>query len=127
MSRDRVLDLGELPLVPTVAHGGEGRILFCRALEAASFRGPWNFVDYAVLPPGTSIGRHTHHGNEELYVVLEGRGCMHVDGRDHAVGPGALILNRDGGTHGLRNDSTADLKILVIEVSCDGRRTSASS
>lgn len=112
----RVLQLDEQALESVVAHGGEGEILFRRLLDAAAFEGPWNFVDYAVVPPGSSIGRHTHRGNEELYLVLEGEGILHLDGEEHAVRAGSVIVNRDGGTHGLRNDSSAPLRLFVIEV-----------
>ena len=73
MSVDRVVKLQELPLERVVAHGGDGEILFHRPFEASAFEGPWNFVDYAVLPPGTSIGLHTHESDEELYLVLTRR------------------------------------------------------
>ena len=36
----RVLRLDELPLQPTVAHGGVGRIGFHPVFDAADFRGP---------------------------------------------------------------------------------------
>lgn len=113
---ERVLDLTSLPLEAVQAHGGEGEILFHRVFEASAFRGPWNFVDYAVLPPGTSIGVHTHGRNEELYLVLDGRGEMILEGKRFPVGPGSVILNRAGGTHGLANPGPGWLRIFVVEV-----------
>ena len=80
------------------------------------FKAPVHFVDYAVLPPGASIGRHRHGRDEELYLVLEGSGMLHLDGRDVRVGPGSVIVNRAGGVHGLRNDTEAPLRLFVIEV-----------
>ncbi len=114
--QQRVLQLNELALDEVTAHGGKGKILFNRAFGPEAFRGPWNFVDYAVLPPGASIGRHTHGENEELYLVLEGEGRMHLDGRELHVRPGSVILNGPGGTHGLRNDGDVPLKLFVVEV-----------
>ena len=111
-----VLKLDELPLESVVAHGGEGRIGFHRLLQAADVRGPWNFVDYAVLPPGASIGRHRHGRNEELYLVLEGEGTMQLDGQSFPVRAGHVVLNRPGGEHGLVNTSQAPLRIFVVEV-----------
>jgi mannose-6-phosphate isomerase-like protein (cupin superfamily) len=121
MSRERVVDLGALPLESVRAHGGTGRIGFHRVLPAEAFEGPWNFVDYAVLPPGASIGRHTHGDNEELYLILEGRGTMHLDGREFPVRAGHLVLNPRGGTHGLVNDSDSPLRLFVVEVACGAR------
>jgi len=115
-SMNRVLNLNDLPLEERVAHGGEGRILFKRVFDSGAFQGPWNFVDYAVLPPGASIGMHTHAGNEELYLVLEGEGRMRLDGREFPVRPGSVILNRPGGSHGLKNCGGMPLKIFVVEI-----------
>ena len=116
---ERVLELKDLPLERVRAHGGEGEILFHRVFHARAFRGPWNFVDYAVLPPGTSIGVHTHGENEELYLVLEGHGEMVLDGERFTVGPGSVVLNRPGGTHGLANPGPGPLRIFVVEVRAD--------
>lgn len=112
----RVLNLNEIPLEEIEAHGGPGRIRFRRVFDADAFQGPWNFVDYAVIPPGASIGRHRHGENEEIYLVLRGEGLMFLDGREFRVRPGSVVLNRAGGTHGLRNDSDEPIALFVVEV-----------
>ncbi len=119
MERRRVLNLNELELERVRAHGGEGEVDFRRVFDADAFEGPWSFVDYAVLAPGVSIGRHTHGANEELYLILEGRGTMHRDGEDFPVRAGDVVLNRKHGTHGLVNDSDAPLRLFVVEVRAD--------
>jgi len=98
------------------AHGGEGKVSVSRPLVASDFVGPWHFVDYAMLPPGSSIGQHRHGKDEELYFILEGEGTMTVDGERRRVRRGDLILNRPSGVHGLENDSDRELTVLVIEV-----------
>jgi mannose-6-phosphate isomerase-like protein (cupin superfamily) len=117
--RERVRSLRDDRLAEVVAHGGEGRIGFLRVFDRHDFASPLHFVDYAVLPPGASIGRHTHGRDEELYLVLAGTGTMHLDGREFRVGPGSVILNRAGGTHGLRNDSDQEIRLFVVEVGLD--------
>jgi len=113
------LRLDALELTEDCAHGGEGRIRWRRALDAAAFASPCNFVDYAVLPPGTSIGVHRHGRDEELYLVLEGTGVMHQDGAEFQVGPGSLVVNRAGGSHGLRNDGAVPLRLFVVEIALE--------
>ena len=108
--------LNDLDLADVCAHAGEGHIGFRRVFDAAAFVGPCHFVDYAVVPPGTSIGIHTHGEDEEIYLVLEGHGTMHQDGREFAVAQGSVILNRPGGTHGLRNDGEVPLRLFVVEI-----------
>jgi len=98
------------------AHGGDGLIEVSRPFCHSDFKGPWHFVDYAVLPPGTSIGLHTHGNNEELYFILEGEGVMTVNDEQRTVVKGDLILNPPGATHGLENPSNKNLRVLVIEV-----------
>lgn len=97
------------------AHGGEVAIAFARVLERN--RGAIRFIDFSVLGPGADIGKHTHAAdNEELYVVVSGKGWMTLDGREFEVGPGDVVMNRPGGTHALKNIGADDLRIVVIEV-----------
>ena len=97
------------------AHGGARDISFARVL--ARSRGAIRFIDLSVLGPGADIGRHTHQpDNEELYVVVSGKGLMTLDDREFEVGPGHVIVNRPGGTHGLKNIGAEELRIVVIEV-----------
>jgi mannose-6-phosphate isomerase-like protein (cupin superfamily) len=97
------------------AHGGEREISFARVL--ARSKGSVRFIDLSVLGPGADIGRHTHEAdNEELYVIVSGKGWMTLDEREFEVGPGDVVLNRPGGTHALKNIGLEDLRIVVIEV-----------
>ena len=99
-----------------VAHGGPGTIQFKRAVVAGA-DGGYNFLDLSIVPPGVEIGTHTHPANnEELYIVISGCGRMRLDAEEFDVGPGHVIINRPGGTHGLRNTGDSDLKLVVIEV-----------
>lgn len=110
-------NIDSLPMEHTTAHGGEGKILFHRVADSGRLSGALNFIDVAILPPGVSIGRHTHASDEEeFYLVLQGRGRMHRDGKDFEVGPGDLIRNGPGGSHGLVNTGTEPLRIFVFEV-----------
>lgn len=111
-----VRSLGELPLKRVVAHGGQDRIEFCRVFQDTDFDAPCNFVDYAILPPGASIGVHRHGADEEIYLVLSGSGTMTRDGEEFAVGVGAVIVNRAGGEHGLRNTGDTPLRLFVVEI-----------
>ena len=111
------VNLGAVALEETVAHGGRGTIRFRRVADGESTEGSCNFIDLAVLPPGASIGRHTHSPEEEeFYLVLSGSGRMVRDGEELRLTAGDLVRNRPGGTHQLENDGDADLRIFVFEV-----------
>jgi len=99
-----------------VAHGGSRPILTCRVVEARRETAV-NFIDFAVVPVGGDIGIHTHsEDNEEVYIIISGQGEMVLDGRKLTVGPGHVVVNRPGGTHGLKNTGSTDLRLVVIEV-----------
>lgn len=120
-SLDRV-NLNAVALTETVAHGGVGTVRFSRLADAAATDGTCNFIDLAVLPPGSSIGRHRHRPDEEeFYLVLDGTGSMWRDGAEFQVGPGDLVRNRPGGSHSLVNTGAADLRLFVFEVAAGSR------
>lgn len=98
------------------AHGGRSTILTKRAfqnLEATNC----NFIDLTIVPPRAEIGVHTHQlNNEELYIIISGEGKMFTDGEEFDVSSGDVVFNRPGGTHGLRNTSKTEMKLVVIEI-----------
>ena len=110
-------NLDELLLTTVQAHGGDGRIRFCRIADAASLAGGCNFIDLAIVPPGATIGRHRHAADEEeFYLVLDGRAQMYRDGEEIMVGPGDLVRNPPGGEHGLRAVGPEPVRLFVFEV-----------
>jgi len=110
-------NLLEVALADVQAHAGEGRIQFARIAEAGALRGGCNFIDYAEVPPGASIGRHRHGDDEEeLYLILDGNGQMWRNGESFAVRAGDLVRNPPGGEHGLRNTGTTLLRLFVFEL-----------
>jgi quercetin dioxygenase-like cupin family protein len=106
----------KLAMRQVVAHDGDGEIGFVRPFVASDFESNLSFIDYAVIPPGHSIGLHRHGDNEEVYFIVEGTGVMTTNGVEHRVEQGDLVVNRRYWEHGLRNDSERVLKLLVWEV-----------
>jgi mannose-6-phosphate isomerase-like protein (cupin superfamily) len=100
----------------TVAHDGDGEILTSRA-EKVSTIGAANFLDLTILPPGTSIGVHTHGpADEEIYIIVSGEGMMRLEDEEFVVVPGDVIVNRRRGTHGLANTGTEPIRLVVVEL-----------
>ena len=69
------------------------------------------------MAPGVSEGAHTHEGDnslEELYYFLEGKGEMWFGDETLAVNAGDAILVPDGIDHGMRNNSDAPLRLIVV-------------
>lgn len=123
MTSDRIapaqLPIERLPdLMRTVHndHGGIGSLRVYRAYDRTRHTSGVAFIDLVVLPPGSSIGLHQHGDDHETYVVLRGSGVMTANDAQSRVGPGDLIRNPRYGRHGLHNDGTEDLHLLVFEV-----------
>ena len=97
-------------------HGGFGIIEFRRLLKAFDFQTPVDFVDYTVIPPGSTIGAHKHVGNEEIYFIVEGRPWINVDGDGRRLEPRGIAVVRSGQTHQLVNDTNDRVAIFVVQV-----------
>lgn len=103
-------------LGPVVAHEGEGHVLTARVIASGDGSG-FRFIDLTEIPPSSSVGLHTHGpDDEEVYVILSGRGRMQVEAEEFEVGPGDVIRNRAGGTHGLVNIGAEPLRMVVLDV-----------
>ncbi len=66
------------------------------------------------LTPGQASTRHRHPTQEELYVLLEGRGRMRVDGELLTLEPLASVLVTNDSVRQIFNDGDADALWLVV-------------
>jgi mannose-6-phosphate isomerase-like protein (cupin superfamily) len=81
----------------TTKDGSTIRVLLDRDAGGASNQS----LAEASLEEGRSTQRHHHAETEEIYVVLEGRGEMEVDGERREIGPGDAVLIPAGAWHEL--------------------------
>jgi len=65
------------------------------------------------LTPGQASTRHRHPAQEELYVLLEGRGRMRVDGELLTLEPLAAVLVTPDSIRQVFNDGDTDALWLV--------------
>ncbi len=96
-------------------HGGTG------TLQSTEYLGEYDrpssgftFIHDNHLPPSASIGLHTHTGDEEIYLFLEGHGTMTMNGTALDVGPGDCCLTRSGESHSLLNTGSTPIRFLVV-------------
>ncbi|MFN8216044.1 MAG: cupin domain-containing protein [Solirubrobacterales bacterium] len=66
------------------------------------------------LRPGQASTRHRHLAQEELYVLLEGRGRIRVDGDLLELAPLDTLLVEPDSTRQAFNDTSADALWLVV-------------
>jgi len=69
--------------------------------------------DLYCLQPGQSQRTHTHRDADKVYVVLEGEALFELDDEQELLPEGTAVIARAGEAHGVRNDSTSSLVLLV--------------
>jgi mannose-6-phosphate isomerase-like protein (cupin superfamily) len=52
---------------------------------------------------GSQQALHAHPDSEQVYVIVVGRGLMHVADEEQEVGPGTLVFIPKGALHAIRN------------------------
>ena len=99
-----------------VAHGGDGQISTMRLPKSVIASGA-NFVDLTIIPPGASIGVHTHDpDNSEIYIFISGTGRMILGNDEFDIEPGDIVINPLGGTHSFKNTGSLEVRLAVIEL-----------
>jgi mannose-6-phosphate isomerase-like protein (cupin superfamily) len=113
--KKRFYNFSNTKLCEEAAHGGKGEIRTAR-VEKKEQGSAFNFIDLTEIPPGSSIGVHTHsYDDEEVYVIISGKGRMFSDGVFFEVGAGDVIVNHPGGTHSLENTGPDTLRMIVLD------------
>ncbi|MDR1044558.1 MAG: cupin domain-containing protein [Candidatus Adiutrix sp.] len=97
--------------------GGQGQVVSRHPFNADNR--PENtcfkMVGQMTLPPGASVGEHTHTADEEIYLIVSGRGLYTKnDGSTREVGPGDLTMTRKGERHGLANIGPEALHFIAV-------------
>lgn len=66
------------------------------------------------MPPGASIGVHSHTTEGEAYVILAGEAVVQEDGTDYVLHAGDCEYCTGGHTHAIANRSEAPMQFLAI-------------
>ena len=83
--------------------------------DESFIKSSWNFIAYAELPIGSTIGYHKHTNNDEIYFILSGEATITVDQEEQIIKKGDIILTRTGSSHGIKNVKNK-LKFYAIEI-----------
>ncbi len=73
-----------------------------------------NKIIHGTLPPGSTIGAHTHENDSEIIYILSGRGSVLDDGALMPLEAGDCHYCPKGHTHSLINDSENDLVFFAV-------------
>lgn len=95
---------------------GNGTLWMHHFLEEADSGGAGRLFAMTTIPPGSSIGLHTHEGNFEAYYVVEGDVEVTDNGVPGTLGPGDCMICKDGDNHSVENKSDKDAKIVMLVI-----------
>lgn len=108
------------------AHGATQSINFKQVYKQSVDGGNINFIDFAVIPPGSYVGLHRHEeeldqgkeeSSQEIYVITQGNGIAILNGDLVRVKQGDALMKGPNGFHGIYNlDSRKTLKMVVVDV-----------
>ncbi len=99
------------------SHGGAGTIDIQKVFRREDLNGAWDFALRVVMPPNSSMGVHEHSHEEEMYIILSGEGVMTIEGKEKVVRKGDMVLNKPYGSHGLLNNGSENIELLIIQAS----------
>jgi quercetin dioxygenase-like cupin family protein len=71
-------------------------------------------LDLYCVSPGQSQRAHTHDAQDKIYYVLEGGGRFSLNGVEERLIAGEALVAPAGVEHGLVNDGTDPLLVLVV-------------
>lgn len=97
--------------------GGPGTVTMEHFFKKDEFGGTHVRVcSKLVIPPGVGIGLHQHLTEDEVYVVLKGRGIVNDNGVSAEIGPGDAVLTGKGESHAVTclGDETLEILALVV-------------
>ena len=93
--------------------GGQGDVEFIHLFTQEELGSKARLFAKIIIPPGGSIGFHEHHGEEEIYFILEGSGLVNDNGREVKVGPGDAVLTGGGAGHSIANAGEGSLVMMA--------------
>jgi uncharacterized cupin superfamily protein len=111
----RVVNIDELVL----EHSARGEKFACDAVRIGPLLGAKDLgYSYDVVPPGKrSCPFHSHHGEEEMFFIVRGRGLLRYGAQTRPVRAGDFICCPTGGpetAHQIVNDSDGELAYISV-------------
>ena len=95
--------------------GGTGIATFLHLVEGkGAVQKYTNLLSEITLPPGASIGTHSHTEDMEYYIILEGNGTVNDNGTEKPVTKGDVMITGNGDTHSIANTGNVPLVFHAI-------------
>ena len=94
--------------------GGRDTTRVVNILEKEEMYGTGRLFGVSIIPPGGSIGQHTHSGDFETYFILKGKARVNDNGNVQELGPGDMTQCKDGDYHAIENIGDCDLEYIAV-------------
>jgi mannose-6-phosphate isomerase-like protein (cupin superfamily) len=94
--------------------GGTGTVHIEHYWKKGDLQAKTRLCARLVIPPGASIGAHSHDQEEEVYIVLRGRGRIIEGTTVVEVGPGDSVLTGNGASHAVENCGAEPLEMVAF-------------
>lgn len=94
--------------------GGKNTTRLVHFLEEEESHGTGRFFGVSIIPPGGSIGYHTHTGDFEIYYILKGTATVNDNGTQDILIPGDSMICMEGESHSIENNGDSDLEYIAI-------------
>jgi mannose-6-phosphate isomerase-like protein (cupin superfamily) len=107
------MDIQKKVDAPLNARGGQESFLM---LTKGQFRSQHLTVTWVDCPPGSEQPMHEHASEEQVYVIIRGRGTMRVGEEEREVEAGTLVFVPPRTPHAIRNERD-ELMVFVSAAS----------
>ncbi|MFH1692395.1 MAG: cupin domain-containing protein [Candidatus Omnitrophota bacterium] len=93
---------------------GTGEVVIKHHLRKDEINASCRLCAQLTVSPGSSIGLHEHAGEDEIFIIQEGRGVVEDNNREVEVCAGDAILTGQGAKHAIKNIGDSNLVITAI-------------
>ena len=103
----------------TVQHasrGGKGDVTFLNLMNADETYGKMRVISEISMEKNCSIGRHSHTGEAELFIVKSGIATIDDNGEIKKCYPGDIIYTGNGEFHSLMNEDEETLVVYALVI-----------
>ncbi len=75
-----------------------------------------NLIEDVIVVPKGEIPCHSHDFTDEIFYIINNSAIMIVNNNEFKVNPGDMIYVNKNESHGFKNESDKELKMLVLKI-----------